>query len=137
MHILCVQFDADSEKSDWFDWDLSAFIVGFGLEAIHGFRSVVRTWTEASRLHLGRTTCTRSPFRSSTPTASGVMSSIVFTSHQSVLFGFNMTWKKLTEATHSGICQLQASCMTLWRKLCWKGLHCSFLEDHYCFDDIR
>ena len=48
---------------------------------------------------------------------------------------FNMTLK--LEATHSGICQLQASCMTLWRKLCWKGLHCSFLEDHYCFDDIR
>lgn len=33
-------------------------IVGFELEAIHGFRFVVRTWTEASRLYLAGTTCT-------------------------------------------------------------------------------
>lgn len=58
---MCTIWWQTATKSGCFDWDLSAFIVGFGLEAIHGFRFVVRTWTEASRLHLAGTTCARSP----------------------------------------------------------------------------
>ena len=57
-----------------------------------------------------------------------------FTTYQSVLLDFLLIQRdfetNLIEAAHSGIFQLQASCMTLWQKWCWKGLECSNLEDH-------